>query len=163
MQIKIFIYTENYILVDKDSFWPHHLKTHENVYALLILDNCSAHKHLYDSDLARKFVLPDNLCIIFLPLNLTSCIEPADMGIIEVFKVVCKLFIIRSFLAAYEDQTFTDIDTAQKRQKRGCKGLTFGGKYCVLDAAEILNQIWSLDEKYTKTTSINNCWKNLVS
>ena len=99
MQIKIFIYTENYILVDKDSFWPHHLKTNENVYALLILDNCSAHKHLYDSDLARKFVLPDNLCIIFLPLNLTSCIEPADMGIIEVFKVVCKLFIIRSFLA----------------------------------------------------------------
>ena len=59
------VYTENYSLVDKDSFGAHHLKTHGNVYALLILDNCSAHKYLDDINVARKFGLLDKLCIFF--------------------------------------------------------------------------------------------------
>ena len=138
------------------------MKTHRKFYALLILDNCSAHKDLNDSDVARKFGLPDKWCIIFLPPNLTSRIQPEDMGIIAVLKVGYKFFMVRRLLDAYEDHFFTDIDTAWKIQKRGCKGLAFGGKYRVLDAAEILNHILSLDQKYAKTTSIKNCWKNLV-
>ena len=70
--------------------------------------------------------------------------------------------MIRRLLAVYEDQTFTENDTAQKRQKIGCKSIQFGGKAHVLDSAEILNQNWSLDDKYAKTNSINNCWKNCI-
>ena len=157
MQIKIWFTQKIIVWRIKRVFWTHHLKTHGNVYALLILDNFSAHKYLDDSDVARKFGLTDKLCIIFLPPYLTSRIQPADMGIISVLKVGYKFFMVRRLLAMYEYQTFTDIDTARKIQKRGCKGLAFGGKTHVLDAYEILNHIWSLDEKYTKTTSIKNC------
>ena len=137
----------------KRVFWPHHLKIHGNVYASLIFDNFSSHKHLDNSDVATKFGLQDKWCI-FLSANLTSCIQPADMGIIAVLRVRYKLFMVRRLLAVYEDQCFTDIDTARKGQKIGCKVLTFVGKSHVLDAAEILNQIWSLNEKYSKITSI---------
>ena len=43
--------------------------------------------------------------------------------------------MVRSLSDVYEDQTFTEIDTSRKRQRIGCKGLEFGGKYCVLDVA----------------------------
>ena len=94
-------------------FCSHHLKTHWNVYTSLIIDNCSAHKYFEDSDVARKFGLPDKLCIILLPPNLTSRIQPADMGIIAVLKVGYKLFMVRSLIVVYEDQNFKEIDTAQ--------------------------------------------------
>ena len=97
-----------------------------------------------------------------LPPSLTSRIQSADMGIIEVLKVGYKFFMVRRLLAVYEDQNFTEIDTARKIQNRGCKGMAFGGKYNIIDAAEILNQFWSLDEKYSKTTSIKNYWKIMV-
>ena len=79
------------------------------------------------------------------------------MGIIAVFKVRYKLFMVGRFLAVYEDKTFREIGTARKTKNRVCKSLTFEGKARVLDEAEILNQIWSLDENYAKTTSIKNC------
>ena len=116
-----------------------------------------------DSDVVRKFGLPDKLCIIFLPPNIKSRIQPTDMGIIAVLKVGYKLFMVRILLAVYEDQTFTEIYIARKRQKRGCKGMSFRGKAHIIDAPEILNHICSLDEKYAKKTSIKSCWKNLVS
>ena len=71
--------------------------------------------------------------------------------------------MVRRLLAVYEDQTFTEIDMAQKKQNRGYKGLEFGGKSHVLDVDEILNRIWILDEKHAKTTSIKKCWKNMAS
>ena len=55
----------------KKVFGPYHLKTHRNVYALLILNNCSGQKDLDDSDVARKFLLRDKLYIC-LPPNITS-------------------------------------------------------------------------------------------
>ena len=149
--------------MDKDSFWPHHLKAHRNVYALLILDNCSEHKYLDESDVAGEFVLPDKLCIIFLRPNLTSRIQPAYIGIISVLKVRYKFFIVRRLYAVYKDQNFTETDAARKMQQIGCKGMAFRGKDYVLDVAEILNHIWVFDEKYAKTTSIKNCWKNMIS
>ena len=120
---KTLVYTKIIVWWIKTVFWPHHLKTHGNVYALLILDNFSAHKYLDDSDVARKFGLTDKLCIIFLPPYLTSLIQPADMGIIAVLKVGHKISMVRKLLAVYEDQTFTENDTAQKRQKIGCKSI----------------------------------------
>ena len=102
-------------------FWSHHLKAHGNVYALLILDNCIAHKYLYDRDVVRKFGLPDKLWIVFLPPNCTSNIQPAGMDVIEVLWVGYKLFMVRRLLDVYEDHNFTDIDTSRKRQKIGCK------------------------------------------
>ena len=84
-----------------------------------------AQKYLDNSDAARKFGLLDKLCIIFLPPNITSRIQPTYMGIISVLKVRYKFFMIIRLLAVYEDQSFTDIDTARKRQKMGCKGMAF--------------------------------------
>ena len=49
--------------------------------------------------------------------------------------------MVRRLLDMYEDQTFKEIDTAKKRQNKGGKGLEFGGKFHVLDASEISNQI----------------------
>ena len=71
--------------------------------------------------------------------------------------------MVRRLLDVYEDQNVREIDKARKRKNRGCKGLAFGGEAHVLDAAEILNQIWSIYDKYAKTTSVRNCWKNLIS
>ena len=99
------------------------------------------------------------MIVIFLPPNLTSRIQPADTGMITVLKVGYKVFIVNELLDVYEDQMFADIDLVRKKQKRGCKCLSFGGKARVLDAAEILNEIWSRDDKYTRTTSVVNSWK----
>ena len=110
------------------------MKTHGNFNALLIIDNCSAHKDLDDSDVARKFGLLDKLCIFLLP-NLTSHIQPADMGIITVLKVGYKSFTVRRLLAVYEDQNHTEIYTSRKGKNRVCKGMAFVGKSSVLDAA----------------------------
>ena len=85
------------------------------------------------------------------------------MGITDVLKVWYKFFMVIRLLAVYEYQTFTEIDTSRKIQTRWCKGLAFGGRAHVLDVSEIWNKIWSLDDKYAKTTSIKNCWKNLLS
>ena len=87
-------------------------------------------------------------CALFLPPTLTSHIQPADMGIIAVLKAGYKLFMVRRLLVVYENQIFRGIYIAHKIQKREYKGLEFGGKAHVLNGAEILNQIWSIDEKY---------------
>ena len=76
----------------KTVSWPHHLKTHRNFNALLILDNWSAQKYLDDSDVTRKVVLQDKLCIVVSPPNIASRIQPADLGIIAVLKVGYNLF-----------------------------------------------------------------------
>ena len=55
----------------KTVFSPHHLKINGNVNAILILENCSAHKDLDGSDVKKKFGLLDKFIILFLPPNLT--------------------------------------------------------------------------------------------
>ena len=66
-------------------------------------------------------------------------IQPVGMGMITVLEVGCKLFMVNKLLGLYEYQSFADIDLTRKNYKRGCKGLSFREKSCVLDADEILD------------------------
>ena len=107
----------------KTVFWTHHLNIQGYMNAILILDNYSSHKELDGSDVAKKFGLSDRFIIIFLPPNLTSQIQTADMCMLAVLKLGYKVFMVNKLLDAYKDQSFADIDLARKKQKRGCKGL----------------------------------------
>lgn len=47
----------------------------------------------------------------------------------------------------------------QKKQKRGCKGIDYGGKPCILDAMEMITKMWmSVEEKYVSETSAQTFW-----
>jgi hypothetical protein len=45
------------------------------------------------------------------------------------------------------------------KQKKGCKGLMYGGKATVMDAMQILHGIWSCDDNYAKVDGIKRCWR----
>ena len=48
----------------------------------------------------------------------------------------------------------------RQKQKRGCKGVDFGGKPHLLDAMRILKYIWEDDEgKYARVDEIKRCWR----
>jgi hypothetical protein len=47
----------------------------------------------------------------------------------------------------------------RKKQKKGCRGLRYGGKATVMDALQILHGIWSCDDKYAKVDGIKRCWR----
>jgi hypothetical protein len=64
----------------KTVFIPHHMKKCGIDPCILILDNCPAHK-------VNKSLLPRWCHIIFLPPNMTSNFQPADMGMIASFKI----------------------------------------------------------------------------
>jgi hypothetical protein len=48
---------------------------------------------------------------------------------------------------------------ARRRQKHGCKGLQYGGKAHVLNAMNLLDNVWSQDGKYASEDSIHCCWQ----
>ena len=64
-------------------FWPEYLKRRGDVNAILMLDNCCAHK------IDDKHV-PKNLNICFIRLNVKNRHQPAHMGMIDGTKVGCK-------------------------------------------------------------------------
>jgi hypothetical protein len=68
-------------------FWPFHLCTQGDAKAMLLLDDCTAHD-INPSD------IPGRLLIIFLPPNMTSVHQPADMGMITTLKVGCKMQLL---------------------------------------------------------------------
>eukprot|EP00978_Attheya_sp_CCMP212_P044514 scaffold312923_cov43-Attheya_sp.AAC.1 len=48
----------------------------------------------------------------------------------------------------------------RQKQRRGCKGVDFGGKPHLLDAMRILKSIWEEDEgKYARVDGIKRCWR----
>ena len=143
----------------KEVFWQYHLSKHGNVYALLILDNCTAHNSLDADEFKRKHNIPKKLIIVFLPKNVTSRSQPADMGMVATLKVGYRYLMLNKLLSVYDANTFENLDKARSRQKRGCKGLAFGGKAHMLDVAEILDEIWRRDGKYASTKMIVNCWR----
>jgi hypothetical protein len=77
------------------AFWPFHLRTQGNVKAVLLMDNCSAH----DIDASD---VPANLLLIFLPPNMTSMHQPADMGMIASLKVGYKMGMLTKLLAIFD-------------------------------------------------------------
>ena len=144
----------------KNVFWPHHTRTHGlGVTAILLLDNCTAHKELNDPTYRLANRIPDELIIIFLPPNTTSKLQPADMGIIACLKVGYKITMLRKLLTLFdEDGGFQAVANARANARRGCKGLAVGGKAHVLDVMQILAKLWNEDRKYARTQSVKNCW-----
>ena len=143
----------------KHVFWPHHLQKHGNVYAILILDNCTSHQGIDQSDFKKQHDLPEKLIILFLPPNVTSRAQPADMGMIAVLKIGYRYIMLGKLIDLYDSYSVEEIDNMRARAKRGQKGLDVGCKAHMLDAAEILDGIWSQDGKYASEEGIRKCWK----
>ena len=140
--------------------FPYHDEQHGlGVPCILLLDNCSAHK-LSD----EKFVVLEerNILVHFLPSNLTSKRQPADMGMIASLKVGYKTLMLNQLLDIFDEEgKFGLAGERRKQQTAGCKGLAFGGKATVLDAMKILHAIWSNDRKYATEAGINRCWRKV--
>jgi hypothetical protein len=52
-----------------------------------------------------------------------------------------------------------DLKWLERHPRADCQGLAYGGKATVLDAVEILNEIWNNDGKYATTDGIMCCWR----
>jgi hypothetical protein len=135
-------------------FWPFHLKENGDVPAILLLDNFSGQTNL------DKSSLPRNLEIMYFPENVTNKHQPADMGIIASLKVGYKISMLEMFLAIFDvEGGYENAAAARRHQKPGCKGLQYGGKAHVLDAMNLLDNIWGKDGKYASEDSVRRCWR----
>jgi hypothetical protein len=72
--------------------------------------------------------------------------QPADMGMIAGLKVGYRLQMLKKLLAICDDEElYKDAIEAGQKARKGCIGLAHCGKAHLLDAAQILNQIWLVD------------------
>jgi hypothetical protein len=126
-------------------FWPWHVRKFGDVKAILLLDNCSAHTDLDESRLPKKLIIQ------FLPPNVTSRHQPADMGIIAAIKVGYRTLMLCQLLALFDEPNgFKNAERARKQRRQGCKGLDVGGKATILDTMMLLLQVWGDDAKYAR-------------
>ena len=133
--------------------WPNHLDKHGDKHCILLLDNCSAHK----IDETR---LPRKLHIVFLPPNVTNTHQPADMGMIASLKVGYKSKMLMGLLDVFDAEGgFERAAVERARQRPGCRGLAYGGKATLLDAMELLKEIWDGDRRYAHSAGILRCWR----
>ena len=135
-------------------FWPEHLKRNGDVNAILILDNCSAHK--FDMSM-----IPVKLTILFLPPNVTNRHQPADMGMIAGLKAGYKSLYLHTLLGIFDTPGgYEKAAERRMKQRRGQRGIQHGGKPHILDCMEMLKQIWDGDDgKYVSIDSIKRCWR----
>ena len=138
-------------------FKPAHEKKHgHHVRAILLLDNCSAHK-LSETQLG---MLPDWLKIVFFPPNVTNRSQPADMGMIASLKIGYKTTMLAILLDIFDEEGgYEDAARRRKLTRSGCRGLDVGGKATLLDAMLILDGIWKEDGKYATVDGIRRCWR----
>jgi len=119
----------------------------------MILDNFSGHK-------LDESVLPTYLKIIYLPPNLTSRHQPADMGMISTVKTGYKAAMLDILLSIFDAEGgFERAVQAQAGMRRGTKGLSQRAKAHILDAMRILKSVWSNSEKYASREAIMRCWR----
>ena len=131
-----------------------------DVNAILILDNCSAH----NIDMSN---IPPRLTIKFLPPDVTSRHQPADMGMIAAaLKVGYKAMFLRYLLDIVFDKEggYEAAAASRARQRRGCRGLQHGGKPHLLDCMTMLKDIFiwgGRSGRYVSTESIKCCWRKV--
>ena len=134
-------------------FWPFHLEKNGNVNAILLLDNCSAHKINMKS-------IPERLTIHFFPPNVTHSHQPADMGMISTLKVGYRIFMLEKLLSIFDvEGGYKWAYKKRSKLPRGLKGLNYGGKAHIIDAMNILKYIWGRDDKYARVDAIKRCWR----
>ena len=126
------------------------MKENGHVNAILILDNCSAHK----IDISK---ISSKITIKFLPPNMMSRHQPADMGMIAGLKTGYKALFLRQLLQICDvPGGYKQAAVCRARQKRGHKGIQYGGKPHILDCImTMLKQVWDGGEgRYVSTESI---------
>jgi DDE superfamily endonuclease/Tc5 transposase DNA-binding domain len=134
-------------------FIPHHRERFGDTHCILIVDNCSAHK----IDLQ---LLPGWCHMIFLPPNMTSNFQPADMGMIASLKIGYKVTMLHKLLEIFDGEGgFEGAANIRKTIRRGQRGLEYGGKATVLDAMKILKSLWDCDGRYATEDGIRRCWR----
>lgn len=134
-------------------FCKHHEQKHGSEPCILLLDNCSAHKIDFST-------LPDWLHVIFLPPNMTSNHQPADMGMIACLKVGYRAIMLRKLLEIFDvEGGYDGAAAARKTMRKGCRGLEYGAKATILDAMKILDGMWKVDGKYARESGIQRCWR----
>jgi DDE superfamily endonuclease/Tc5 transposase DNA-binding domain len=132
-------------------FIPHHRLKFGNSDCILILDSCPAHK-------INAALLPSWCHIIFLPPNMTSNYQPADMGMIASLKIGYKLTMLRKLLEIFDEEGgFEGAANTRRTIQRGQRGLEYGGKATILDAMLIMKNIWQADQRYAKEDGIRRC------
>ena len=130
-----------------------HLEKYGEVYCLLLLDNCSAHRVLKEQ--YSRFII-----ILFLPPRVTSWYQPADMGMIASLKVGYRVKMLDILLSLFDAPGgYESASIARARQPRGMKGFDYGGKAILLDAMKILQPLWDGDKKYAYLDLIARCWQ----
>lgn len=112
-------------------FLPFVRKQTSNPVAL-IMDNCSSHEDVNDPHgQVRMFSLPPNV---------TSVYQPLDLGVIAVVKANYRHTLLRKVIDRLpEVETLRD---AAKNTGKGMKGIEDGHHANILDAAEILYDVW---------------------
>jgi hypothetical protein len=134
-------------------FAPFCFKLFGSQKCILLLDNCPAHEGISD------WKTQSNIIVKFLPPNLTSAYQPADQGIISSLKLGYKLTLLHNLLDICDDPVaYAAAKTAGNHMKKGCKGISFGGKPHILDAMNILKRLWE-GNKSPSTDAILRCWR----
>jgi hypothetical protein len=108
--------------------------------AVLLVDNCPAHKTLIEYSHVK---------VVFLPANTTSIMQPCDQGIIRAFKARYQALRSRRLDEIYKDIRQTNpFDPLSKNE-------TARLSLAVLEAIKCSVRAW---ESVTKET-VENCWK----
>ena len=109
----------------------------------MFIDNCSAHNTIPKMS---------NIKVVFLPPNMTSVVQPMDMGVIKNFKHFYRQLVVQNILAG-TFPTYLHTFFNVKSNKKFCIGNK--EKIDVLQASRMSKVAW---EKVTKKT-IQNCFK----
>ena len=104
--------------------------------AVIILDNCSAHK----IDMSK---IPARLLIKFLPPNVTSQHQTADMGMIAAPKAGYKALYLHNLLEIFDaPDRYKQAAALREKRRKGQRSIQHGVKPHILDCMVILKQVW---------------------
>ena len=81
------------------------------------------------------------------------------MGMIVSLKVGYKTKILLTLLNIFDEGGGRAVECAEDSQRQGYRGLEYGGKETLLNAMEILKEIWDADAKYVRSVVILRCWR----
>ena len=108
----------------------------KNKKILLLIDNCSAHKHDVIKDKLQA------LKVVFLLPNTTSILQPLDQGVIRSFKAHYRRKMVEWILNAMESEPSANARAISK-------------KISLLDSILTVDQAW----RAVKSDGIVNCWR----
>mmetsp|Transcript_21584 Transcript_21584/g.60805 ORF Transcript_21584/g.60805 Transcript_21584/m.60805 type:complete len:327 (+) Transcript_21584:305-1285(+) len=125
-------------------FIPHVRRTtKDNV--LLLMDNCGPHGAEVSDPLGQ-------IKITTLPPNCTSVHQPMDQGIIAALKKNYRFELLNRMLVVFESRE--ELKEASKSMRAGTAGLMEGHNPHILDAMEIMSQVW----RNMSEETVARCW-----